>query len=167
MLVSCYVLFCVPGLQLTIIILQTGLPPFYDENVNIMYQRILSDPLNFPPDVSSDARSIMTALLQRNPEQRLGASGADDIKRHPFFARHIDWPRLLARKIQPPFKPNVESVLDVANFDTEFTSEAAQDSVVEDSALSQTVQAQFEGFTYDPRNEHLSESVQHYGSVMG
>jgi serum/glucocorticoid-regulated kinase 2 len=58
-------------------------------------------------------------------------------------------------------------VLDVANFDTEFTNEAPQDSVVEDSALSQTIQAQFEGFTYDPRNDHLSESVQHYGSVIG
>jgi serum/glucocorticoid-regulated kinase 2 len=149
-----------------------------------MYQRILSDPLNFPPDVSPDARSIMTGLLQRDPAQRLGANGAGDIRRHPFFAKHIDWHKLLARKIQPPFKPNVvrpsrhslpslrsyhpeqESVLDVANFDTEFTNEAPQDSVVEDSALSQTVQAQFEGFTYDPRNDHLAESVQQYGSLM-
>jgi serum/glucocorticoid-regulated kinase 2 len=55
----------------------------------------------------------------------------------------------------------------VANFDTEFTNEAPQDSVVEDSALSQTIQDRFEGFTYNPRNDHLSESVQHYGSVMG
>jgi len=145
----------------------TGLPPFYDENVNVMYQRILSDPLNFPPDVAPDARGIMTGLLQRNPAHRLGANGAEDIKRHPFFSKHIDWTRLLQRKIQPPFKPNVESVLDVANFDTEFTNEAPQDSVVEDSALSQTIQDRFEGFTYNPRNDHLSESVQHYGSVMG
>jgi len=67
--------------------------------------------------------------------------------------------RLLAKKNQPPFKPSVESVLDVANFDTDFTSEEAQDSVVTDSALSETVQDQFRGFTYNPTNEHLSESV--------
>lgn len=144
----------------------TGLPPFYDENVNIMYQRILSDPLNFPPDMSSDARSIITGLLQRDPSRRLGAGGAEEIKRHPFFAKHIDWQKLMQRKITPPFKPSVTSVLDVANFDTEFTSEAAQDSVVEHSALSETVQDQFRGFTYNPGNEHLSESVS-YGSVMG
>jgi serum/glucocorticoid-regulated kinase 2 len=72
-----------------------------------MYQRILSDPLNFPPDVAPDARGIMTGLLQRNPAHRLGANGAEDIKRHPFFSKHIDWTRLLQRKIQPPFKPNV------------------------------------------------------------
>lgn len=102
---------------------QTGLPPFYDENVNVMYQRILSDPLMFPPDMSHDAKSIMVGLLQRDPSRRLGAGGADEIKRHPFFSKHIDWHRyalrqairnrrsllhsLLAKKIQPPFKPSV------------------------------------------------------------
>ncbi len=60
----------------------------------------------------------------------------------------------------------MESVLDVANFDTEFTGEQAQDSHVDDTPLSETVQAQFTGFTYNPGNEHLSESV-NYPSVMG
>jgi serum/glucocorticoid-regulated kinase 2 len=58
-----------------------------------------------------------------------------------------------------------ESVLDVANFDPDFTNEEAQDSVVEDSHLSETVQDQFKGFTYNPANEHLSESVT-YGNGM-
>ncbi|TDL20580.1 Pkinase-domain-containing protein [Rickenella mellea] len=145
--------------------MMTGLPPFYDENVNVMYQRILRDPLVFPPDMSADAKSVMTGLLQRDPNRRLGANGGEEIKRHPFFANWIDWNKLLAKKIQPPFKPSVESVLDVANFDQEFTSEAPQDSVVEDSQLSETVQDQFRGFTYNPANEHLSESVS-YGGVM-
>lgn len=74
--------------------------------------------------------------------------------------------RLLAKKIQPPFKPSVESVLDVANFDSEFTSEPAEDSVVADSRLSETVQKQFKGFTYNPANEFLSESPA-YPSVVG
>lgn len=139
--------------------MMTGLPPFYDENVNTMYQRILTDPLNFPPDMSSEARSVMTGLLQRDPTKRLGANGGEEIKRHPFFAKYIDWNRLLAKGYTPPFKPAVESVLDVANFDPDFTNEEAQDSVVTESALSQTVQDQFHGFTYNPANEHLSESV--------
>lgn len=70
---------------------QTGLPPFYDENVNTMYQRILTDPLQFPSDIPSEARSVMTGLLQRNPSNRLGANGGEEIKRHPFFAKYIDW----------------------------------------------------------------------------
>ena len=72
-----------------------------------MYQRILRDPLMFPADMSPDARGVMTGLLQREPDRRLGTNGADEIKRHPFFARYIDWARLLAKKIQPPFKPSV------------------------------------------------------------
>lgn len=139
--------------------MMTGLPPFYDENVNTMYQRILTDPLNFPPDMSPEAKSVMTGLLQRDPSRRLGANGGEEIKRHPFFAKYIDWNRLLAKGYTPPFKPAVESVLDVANFDPDFTNEEAQDSVVTGSALSQTVQEQFHGFTYNPANEHLSESV--------
>lgn len=70
---------------------QTGLPPFYDENVNTMYQRILMDPLVFPPDISGEAKSVMTGLLQRDPTRRLGANGGEEIKRHPFFAKYIDW----------------------------------------------------------------------------
>jgi serum/glucocorticoid-regulated kinase 2 len=66
---------------------------------------------------------------------------------------------LLSKKITPPFKPSVESAQDVANFDPEFTSEEAKDSVVEDSHLSETMQEQFAGFTYNPANEHLGESV--------
>jgi serum/glucocorticoid-regulated kinase 2 len=56
-------------------------------------------------------------------------------------------------------------VLDVANFDSDFTNEEARDSVVLDSALSETVQDQFKGFTYNPANEHLSESMS-YPSVI-
>jgi serum/glucocorticoid-regulated kinase 2 len=67
--------------------------------------------------------------------------------------------RPLLKKIQPPFKPSVESVLDVANFDSEFTSEQVIDSLVEHSQLSETVQDQFKGFTYNPKDEHISEIV--------
>ncbi|KAJ3804418.1 kinase-like domain-containing protein [Lentinula lateritia] len=145
--------------------MMTGLPPFYDDNVNTMYQRILTDPLNFPPDMPSEARSVMTGLLQRDPAKRLGANGGEEIKRHPFFAKYIDWERLIKKGYPPPFKPSVESVLDVANFDPDFTNEEAQDSVVTDSALSETVQDQFRGFTYNPANEHLSESVSYPSAI--
>jgi serum/glucocorticoid-regulated kinase 2 len=85
----------------------TGLPPFYDENVNEMYRKILQEPLRFPEEVSSDARSLLTGLLNRDPSQRLGVNGAEEIKRHPFFAKAIDWKKLMQKKIQPPFKPSV------------------------------------------------------------
>ncbi|KAI6147236.1 kinase-like domain-containing protein [Pisolithus tinctorius] len=130
----------------------SGLPPFYDEVTDKMYQKILTDPLVFGPDIGTEARSILTSLLNRDPTKRLGVNGAEEIKRHPFFEKHIDFKRLLQKKIQPPFKPRVSSPVDVSNFDTVFTTEDPIDSYVDGSHLSSTVQAQFAGFSYDGSN---------------
>lgn len=136
----------------------TGLPPFYDKNTNTMYQKILSDPLKFPSNMPSTARSIIMELLQRDPTKRLGSNGAEEIKKHMFFAS-VDWTKLMAKKIQPPFKPSVTDNIDVSNFDPEFTSEAPQSSVITDSNLSQTVQQQFVGFTYNGNEDGAMASV--------
>jgi len=136
----------------------SGLPPFYDENTEKMYEKILRDPLVFSEDISPSARDILTKLLNRDPNSRLGVNGADEIKKHPFFAKNLDFDKLLQKKIQPPFKPSVRSPVDVSNFDVVFTTEAPMDSVVEGSQLSQTVQAQFAGFSYDGTNMPVSPS---------
>jgi len=142
----------------------TGLPPYYDENTNEMYRKILQDPLRFGDEVGSSARSVLTGLLTRDASTRLGSgvNGAADIKRHPFFAKHIDFDKLWQKKIQPPFKPSVASAIDTSNFDQVFTSEEPLDSVVQDSDLSKTVQEQFAGFSYDGRNDDLSKGGQSY-----
>ncbi|KAF2403432.1 serine/threonine-protein kinase gad8 [Trichodelitschia bisporula] len=128
----------------------TGLPPFYDENTNEMYRKILTEPLTFPsPEfVPPAARDLLTRLLDRNAERRLGANGAVEIKSHYFF-HSIDWRKLLERKYEPSFKPSVVDQRDTANFDREFTSEAPADSYVEGPMLSQTMQQQFAGWSYN------------------
>ncbi|KAF1843505.1 serine/threonine-protein kinase YPK2/YKR2 [Cucurbitaria berberidis CBS 394.84] len=128
----------------------TGLPPFYDENTNDMYRKILTEPLHFPgPEiVPPAARDLLTRLLDRNAEKRLGAKGAAEIKAHYFF-HSIDWRKLLERKYEPSFKPNVVDAKDTANFDREFTSEAPTDSYVDGPVLSQTMQQQFAGWSYN------------------
>jgi serum/glucocorticoid-regulated kinase 2 len=86
----------------------TGLPPYYDENTNEMYRKILSEPLHFPgPEiVPGPAKDLLIGLLDRRPEHRLGAKGPSEIKAHPFF-NQIDWRKLLQRRYDPTFKPNV------------------------------------------------------------
>lgn len=86
----------------------TGLPPFYDENTNEMYRKILSEPLHFSDVVPPAAKDLLTKLLNRDPAQRLGANGSAEIKAHPFF-HAIDWRKLLQRKYEPTFKPSVVS----------------------------------------------------------
>lgn len=60
----------------------TGLPPFYDENTNEMYRKILAEPLHFPgPEVVPPAaRDLLQKLLDRDATRRLGTNGASEIK---------------------------------------------------------------------------------------
>ena len=55
-----------------------------------MYARILNEKLRFPEDMSHDAKRLIAALLEKDPVKRLGANGADEIKKMPFFHK-IDW----------------------------------------------------------------------------
>ncbi|CAI5757408.1 unnamed protein product [Candida verbasci] len=124
----------------------TGLPPFYDDVINEMYQKILKNPLKFPNFLlNTDVQDLLEKLLQKDPSKRLADSNV--IKNHQFF-KDIDWVKLYNKSYLPPFKPNVENLLDTSNFDQEFTNEKPQDSVVEDF-LSESVQKQFGGWTYN------------------
>ena len=52
---------------------------------------------------------LVLQLLQRDPVERLGCiEERESIRSHPFF-QDIDFVKLEARKIKPPFKPNVVS----------------------------------------------------------
>lgn len=73
-----------------------------------MYKKIVQEPLTFPSHdiVPAAARDLLTRLLDRDPQRRLGANGAAEIKAHHFFS-NIDWRKLLQRKYEPTFKPSV------------------------------------------------------------
>jgi len=132
--------------------MMTGLPPFYAQNVNVMYQKILSGELRFPNYISEEAKSLLEGLLTRDPALRLGTKGGDEVKGHPWFA-DVEWEKLIRKEIEPPFKPKVRSVDDTSQIDPQFTRERPIDSVAETSVLSESVQNGFSGFSY------VSESV--------
>lgn len=140
----------------------TGLPPFYDTNVQRMYHKILHEPLRFPKSenrqVSDSAKETLRGLLERKVSDRLGSgvTDADELKRSAFF-RVLDFDRVMALGYEPEFKPPAsKSESDVSNFDPEFTKEKAADSVVV-SHMTETMQekSNFENFTYQPTGEGL------------
>lgn len=130
-----------------------GLPPFYSQNTQIMYDKIERARLVFPAHFSDAAKDFLSRILDRNPLTRLGAGKPDveDVKHHPFFAS-IDWAKLEARSVEPPFKPTVGGATDTSNFDKEFTSEPVMDSVAPDSGMSGSGGGRFEGFTFVGRS---------------
>ncbi len=99
-----------------------GMPPFYSRNRDRLFQKILQAELRIPKSFSAPAREILAGLLDRNPQTRLGSTNdAAEVKAHAWFA-DIDWIALEERRVVPPFKPQVVTVTDTANFDPEFTN---------------------------------------------
>lgn len=130
-----------------------GWSPFYADNTQQMYKNIAFGKVRFPKEIlSSEGRSFVKGLLNRNPRHRLGATDdARELKAHPFFA-DIDWALLKTKSIPPPFKPHITSETDTSNFDPEFTSESTsalkKQMEMASTPLSPGVQANFKGFTY-------------------
>eukprot|EP00301_Raphidiophrys_heterophryoidea_P003231 c11469_g1_i1.p1 GENE.c11469_g1_i1~~c11469_g1_i1.p1 ORF type:complete len:510 (-),score=104.03 c11469_g1_i1:228-1697(-) len=127
----------------------TGLPPFYSQNRKVMFERILKAELTFPSHIKPEARHILSALLTRDPDKRLGSGPGDanDIRTHPFFAP-LDWNMVIRREYKPAYTPEVKDVFDTSNFDPEYTEMPVADSLVGESAITEAANANFDGFTY-------------------
>ena len=101
----------------------TGLPPFYCRDRERLFEKIRKSDLAYPRYLSSCAVNLLRGLLTRDPRRRLGSgpTDAEEIKSHPFFAE-INWEKLRAGDIPPPWDPNISGSLDTSQFDKEFTS---------------------------------------------
>ena len=130
--------------------MMTGLPPFYNQNLNVMYEKILHAPIPLPKYLSKESRSLFLGLLERDPRRRLGSSkdDASEIKEHIFF-KPIDFVKLLAKQIKPPYKPKVVDETDTSNVEEEFTSEMPKDTPVIKTGSMLAAKDAFVGFTYD------------------
>ena len=64
----------------------TGKLPFQNSNRKVVMKMILSTRLEMPSEISENAKALLRKLFNRNPDKRLVASGAQQIKEHPFFA---------------------------------------------------------------------------------
>jgi len=124
----------------------TGLPPFYTDDEEKMYQKIMTADLNIPTFFSADVGDLIRRFLQRDPAQRL--QEPDAIRNHPWFA-DIDWYKLEKCEIGPPFVPNVKSAEDVQHIDDEFLTEDVKDDQDDpDAPKGVAKKDDFMGFTF-------------------
>ena len=136
----------------------TGLPPFFDHNVQKMYHKIIHDPLKFPKSdkisLSEATKDVLRRLLDRNIATRLcSTNGVKEIEGSQFF-QPLDFKVVMSKGYRAEFIPPLakHEGEEGRNFDTEFTSEPAADSYVA-SHMSATMQqkSNFENFTYQDK----------------
>lgn len=93
-----------------------GEPPFRDESVealfaNVVERNIVNGWPDSPEEISEEARDLIDKLLVLQPEARLGARGAREVKAHPWF-RGIPWDTI--HEIPAPFIPNPDTDVDLS-----------------------------------------------------
>eukprot|EP01126_Amoeba_proteus_P049992 TRINITY_DN5870_c0_g1_i10.p1 TRINITY_DN5870_c0_g1~~TRINITY_DN5870_c0_g1_i10.p1 ORF type:complete len:461 (-),score=75.71 TRINITY_DN5870_c0_g1_i10:406-1788(-) len=122
----------------------TGLPPFYTEDEENMYHKIMSAELVIPSFFSPSVENLICQFLKRNPKERL--QDPVKIRSHPWF-RDIDWDLLERLEIPPPFVPQVRDDEDVTHIDDEFLQEDvnARD---DDTPHTLVRKDDFENFTF-------------------
>ncbi|XP_065445224.1 RAC-gamma serine/threonine-protein kinase isoform X3 [Chrysemys picta bellii] len=112
------------GLGVVMYEMMCGRLPFYNQDHEKLFELILMEDIKFPRTLSSDAKSLLSGLLIKDPNKRLGG-GPDDAKeimRHSFFVG-VNWQDVYDKKLVPPFKPQVTSETDTRYFDEEFTAQ--------------------------------------------
>nr|XP_037868180.1 conventional protein kinase C isoform X3 [Bombyx mori] len=126
-----------------------GQPPFDGEDEEELFAAITDNSVSYPKTLSKEAKDACKSFLSKNPQKRLGcgARGEEDVRTHAFF-RRIDWARVEARDVQPPFKPKIKHRKDVSNFDKQFTQEKTELTPTDKLFMMNLDQTEFMGFSF-------------------
>lgn len=101
----------------------TGRPPFMNQNhhkLGILIRQgqvVFPDAIRHKIPMSEQSKDLISKLLDKNPESRLGSKldkdgkclDADEICSHPWF-EGIDWLALCDKKLKMPFTPDQEQL---------------------------------------------------------
>ena len=141
--------------------LLTGRPPWYTTDRMKLFLRLRKAKLEFPENMSSEARSLIGGLLNRDPSARLGSSSPEELLSHPFFAG-IDWTLLYHRDLPPPYQPcQLTDPATASNFETVFTDipvhleleDTTGSTPSGRNSVFRAISYTFQGFTYEGTHE--------------
>ncbi|KAI8895657.1 kinase-like domain-containing protein [Globomyces pollinis-pini] len=96
-----------------------GYPPFYHDDPMKLYENILLCKPKFSASFDPNCKDLVKRLLVLDLTKRFGnlKGGSSDIKKHKWFLG-VDWDKLLAGEITPPYVPPVRNESDTSQFDT-------------------------------------------------
>ena len=118
-----------------------GFTPFFNIDKERMFDLILKGSISFPQyynngeeqieyNVSDDAKTLISKLLEKNPGSRLGREGLDEIKKEPFFY-YIDFDDLNKKKLKALYIPDIDKNDLTKNFEEDFLNLDIAESPVE------------------------------------
>lgn len=97
-----------------------GVTPFYNRNRQVLVSKIKNSKVVFPDrtkykvDYTDDLMDLVTQLLKKDKDDRLGKDGVNEVIKHPFFA-DLDFDALEDQTMIPPFVPEVGGGKDGVN----------------------------------------------------
>lgn len=93
-----------------------GITPFESDTKAKTFEKIQQGNILWPDHLSSEARDLLSKLLQRDPRLRIGfSSGTAEIRNHPFF-HGINWHLLMKEEFPAPFVPKFSCPTDLRMF---------------------------------------------------
>uniref|UniRef100_A0AAR2KW37 non-specific serine/threonine protein kinase n=1 Tax=Pygocentrus nattereri TaxID=42514 RepID=A0AAR2KW37_PYGNA len=142
--------------------LLVGDTPFYAESLVGTYGKIMDhkNSLAFPDDVemSKEAKNLICAFLT-DREVRLGRTGVEEIKSHPFF-KNDQWTFDTIRDTMAPVVPELNSDIDTSHFD-DIEDEKGDVETFPPPRAFVGNQLPFVGFTYFREDHKLEEKFKH------
>ena len=129
--------------------MMVGQPPFEAETEDDLFEAIQNDEVLYPVWLTKEAVQVLKGFMTKDPRKRLGCVKPQlhkQILQHPFF-NSVDWDLLGQRKVTPPFKPKIKHLMDVSNFDRDFTNEQPSLSPGDERMIAAIIQEEFAGFS--------------------
>ena len=150
-----------------------GRTPFFNLDKNRMYDLINTGSISYPLfieiegeekprnyKISEDAKNIISKLLEKDPDNRLGKNGIKEIQKHPYF-NSINFEDLKKKKIKAPFKPEIitdNSDL-TKNFDEEYLNLEIAESPTAEWAKDNKYQSLFDNIEVEAGNNDDFEII--------
>jgi serum/glucocorticoid-regulated kinase 2 len=67
----------------------------------------MKEDISLPSYIDEDLCDLIQRLLSKDPSERLGVNGYDEVKNHPWFDT-IDWDSLCMKNRKSPYIPVIE-----------------------------------------------------------
>lgn len=101
----------------------TGSTPFKGSSSYLLYQSILTQQVEFPAEMESNARILIAILLCKDPDNRATEL---EIRSSAYFA-NISWKAVVKRQLIPSYIPKIRNALDASHFDKYVESEEVRE----------------------------------------